>query len=160
MERERDYPRRGDHWQRPLAWPRRGTRPSWRRRVSVAGVRTSVATVSPPPHGDDRHGRAADPGRRRGRRAGHRAQDPYKVDLSTYRKPPSTAHMLGTDSAGRDVFSRLLYAGRVSLSVGLVAVVDLHRDRHDARRARRLLRRLGRRGWSCAWPTSSSPSHR
>ncbi len=49
-------------------------------------------------------------------------QDPNAVDLSAYRMPPSSEHWLGTDSAGRDVFSRLLYAGRISLSVGLVAV--------------------------------------
>ena len=50
------------------------------------------------------------------------ANDPYKVDISAYRKGPAENHPLGTDSSGRDVFSRLLYAGRVSLSVGLVAV--------------------------------------
>src|SRR4029077_20356161 len=48
--------------------------------------------------------------------------DPYKTSISSYRKPPRAANWLGTDSSGRDVFSRLLYAGRVSLSVGLVAV--------------------------------------
>jgi len=48
--------------------------------------------------------------------------DPYKVDISAYRVGPAANHPLGTDSSGRDVFSRLLYAGRVSLSVGLVAV--------------------------------------
>jgi peptide/nickel transport system permease protein len=50
------------------------------------------------------------------------SNDPYKVDISAYRKGPAAGHPLGTDSSGRDVFSRLLHAGRVSLSVGLVAV--------------------------------------
>jgi peptide/nickel transport system permease protein len=50
------------------------------------------------------------------------AHGPYAVDLTAYRLGPSPDHPLGTDMAGRDVFSRLLYAGRVSLSVGLVAV--------------------------------------
>jgi peptide/nickel transport system permease protein len=49
-------------------------------------------------------------------------QSPYKVDLRSYRKPPSHKHLLGADAAGRDVLSRVIYAGRVSLSVGLVAV--------------------------------------
>jgi peptide/nickel transport system permease protein len=48
--------------------------------------------------------------------------DPYRVDISAYRQGPQAKYPLGTDSSGRDVLSRLLYAGRVSLSVGLVAV--------------------------------------
>jgi ABC-type dipeptide/oligopeptide/nickel transport system permease subunit len=44
--------------------------------------------------------------------------DPTKVDLSQVRQAPSDAHLLGTDGSGRDVFSRLLHAGRVSLLVG------------------------------------------
>ena len=49
--------------------------------------------------------------------------DPLKVDLAFFRKPPSPTHWLGTDSAGRDVLSRLIYAGQVSLTVGLVAAL-------------------------------------
>ncbi len=48
--------------------------------------------------------------------------DPYSVDLRAYREAPSAAHLLGTDASGRDVLSRLVYGGRVSLSVGVVAV--------------------------------------
>ncbi|MDQ3811490.1 MAG: ABC transporter permease [Chloroflexota bacterium] len=49
--------------------------------------------------------------------------DPFKVDLAFFRKPPNLAHPLGTDSAGRDVLSRLLFAGQVSLYVGLSAAL-------------------------------------
>lgn len=48
--------------------------------------------------------------------------DPYKVNLREVGKPPSTQHILGTDMVGRDVLVRLLYAGRVSLFVGLSSV--------------------------------------
>jgi len=48
--------------------------------------------------------------------------DPAKPDPRNRLKPPSQAHILGTDSLGRDVFSRLVWGGRVSLKVGFVAV--------------------------------------
>jgi peptide/nickel transport system permease protein len=49
-------------------------------------------------------------------------QDPGKTDVSLKLNPPSLEHFLGTDQLGRDVFSRMLYGSRVSLSVGFVAV--------------------------------------
>jgi len=49
--------------------------------------------------------------------------DPTRVDLSQVRKPPSGEHLLGTDGSGRDVFARLLYAGRVSLLVGVFSAL-------------------------------------
>ena len=49
-------------------------------------------------------------------------QDPGKTDVSGKLHPPSSQHVLGTDQLGRDVFSRMLYGSRISLSVGFVAV--------------------------------------
>ena len=45
--------------------------------------------------------------------------DPIRVDLRSLRQPPSLNHWFGTDNTGRDVFSRVLYGGRVSIFVGL-----------------------------------------
>jgi oligopeptide transport system permease protein len=42
-------------------------------------------------------------------------------DLVLGAAPPSAAHWLGTDSFGRDMLVRILYGGRVSLMVGLIA---------------------------------------
>ncbi|MCY3902673.1 MAG: ABC transporter permease [Caldilineaceae bacterium] len=48
--------------------------------------------------------------------------DPAVTDLRNKNEPPSAEHILGTDAIGRDVWARLVYGARVSLSVGLVAV--------------------------------------
>jgi peptide/nickel transport system permease protein/oligopeptide transport system permease protein len=42
------------------------------------------------------------------------------IDLMHRLSPPSAEHLLGTDEAGRDVLTRLLYGSRVSLMVGIV----------------------------------------
>ncbi|MDJ0951470.1 MAG: ABC transporter permease [Alphaproteobacteria bacterium] len=47
----------------------------------------------------------------------------WETDLMNRLAPPSLAHPLGTDELGRDYFIRMLYGGRVSLFVALVAAV-------------------------------------
>lgn len=49
--------------------------------------------------------------------------DPNKVNIMAQHEPISSEHWLGTDENGRDEFSRLLYGGRVTLTVGFVAMV-------------------------------------
>jgi peptide/nickel transport system permease protein len=48
--------------------------------------------------------------------------DPLKQNLLERLQPPSLRHWMGTDDLGRDLFSRLIYGTRISLSVALVAV--------------------------------------
>jgi ABC-type dipeptide/oligopeptide/nickel transport system permease subunit len=49
--------------------------------------------------------------------------DPNATDLFATRAAPSGGHWLGTDATGRDVLARLLFAGRVSLGVGVLAAL-------------------------------------
>lgn len=48
--------------------------------------------------------------------------DPYLQDLSQSFAPPSAAHWFGCDQQGRDILSRVVVGGQVSLSVGLLSV--------------------------------------
>ena len=50
--------------------------------------------------------------------AGH---DPFGIDLINSLQPPSAQHWFGTDIQGRDVWARLVYGARVSLSVGIIS---------------------------------------
>lgn len=45
-----------------------------------------------------------------------------EVDLRARLQPPSAEHWMGTDSTGRDIFSRIIYGGQISLLVGVLAV--------------------------------------
>ncbi|RKN66101.1 oligopeptide ABC transporter permease [Paenibacillus ginsengarvi] len=49
--------------------------------------------------------------------------DPAEQDLLNRLKAPSAEHLFGTDDLGRDLFSRVLYGARVSLSVSIFSVV-------------------------------------
>jgi len=52
-------------------------------------------------------------------------QDPSMMEnvLETRYLPPSLAHIFGTDEFGRDLFARALYGARVSLTIGLLAML-------------------------------------
>ena len=49
------------------------------------------------------------------------SHDPLAVDLDSTRQPPSRAHLLGTDTIGRDILSRIVSGARISLGVGIAA---------------------------------------
>lgn len=49
--------------------------------------------------------------------------DPTYMNLSEINLPPGNGHMFGTDTLGRDLFSVILYGGRISIFIGLLATV-------------------------------------
>jgi peptide/nickel transport system permease protein len=49
--------------------------------------------------------------------------DPRFVNLLDQLLPPSSAHLFGTDSAGMDIFSRVLYGGRLALASGVIILL-------------------------------------
>jgi peptide/nickel transport system permease protein len=55
--------------------------------------------------------------------AGLSPYNPEETDMSSRFEPPSREHWMGTDALGRDLFTRVLYGGRVSLAVGFSVVL-------------------------------------
>lgn len=49
--------------------------------------------------------------------------DPETSEITARYEAPSFTHIMGTDALGRDLFTRILYGGRVSLTVGLMVVI-------------------------------------
>jgi peptide/nickel transport system permease protein len=49
--------------------------------------------------------------------------DPNRIVLDDKNTPPNAAHVMGTDYQGRDLLSRILYAGRISLGIAISVVV-------------------------------------
>jgi peptide/nickel transport system permease protein len=45
------------------------------------------------------------------------------IDTKQFRKPPSLQHIMGTDDIGRDLFTRVLYGGQISLAIGLFSAL-------------------------------------
>lgn len=77
----------------------------WRRKTAVVGLAFLLLVVA----------MAAWPGP-------FTAHGPLEQDIMHRLEPPSREHLLGTDSFGRDLWSRIVHGGRISLVVGVSAV--------------------------------------
>lgn len=51
------------------------------------------------------------------------AQDPFEMNIVDRLQPPNETYFFGTDAFGRDIFTRTLYGGRVSLIIGVAVAV-------------------------------------
>lgn len=49
--------------------------------------------------------------------------DPIEQNLANTLQPPSAEHWFGTDDSGRDMFSRILYGARISMTIGIFSVL-------------------------------------
>mgnify|MGYP001051147908 FL=1 len=51
------------------------------------------------------------------------SHDPNAIDMKSLNQAPGNGHIFGTDSTGRDLYSRLLYGGRISILIGVVSAL-------------------------------------
>lgn len=49
--------------------------------------------------------------------------DPTRMEATQISRPPGGAHIFGTDTLGRDLFSVILYGGRISIAIGITATL-------------------------------------
>lgn len=49
--------------------------------------------------------------------------DPNKIDITNRLQSPSSKNIFGTDLMGRDYFTRILYGGRISISIGVLSMI-------------------------------------
>ncbi len=49
--------------------------------------------------------------------------DPFRIHPPERLKPPSSTHLLGTDVAGRDILSRIIYGSRITLQIGVTVII-------------------------------------
>ena len=86
-------------------------------------VARDIPPLPPAPSGLLRRRRPADHGRGRGGGAASIYRVPIdEIDFKA-KLPPSAAHPLGTDYLGQDLLARMLYGGRISLAVGIAAML-------------------------------------
>ena len=107
------------------ARPRAAARPSAVTPSELARAGATRRRRAAPRQAVDRRG--LHPAGRRSRRCWPRCcrcPDPNDQDLAARRLPPLTdGHLFGTDQLGRDLLSRVLHGGQVSLTIGVLAVV-------------------------------------
>lgn len=83
--------------------------------------------------------------------------DPAEMNMTSRLQPPSPEHWMGTDFAGRDVLSRIMWGARPSLQVGLLSVlIGLPGGSRSGCWPGSTAARFSRR-CSCAPPRSSPP---
>lgn len=90
----------------PVPRPRRRVHPLLRNRLSVMGLAIIVGLVLVAVFAPSLV-----------------THDPYAVDLSRRLLPPSAQHWFGTDSAGQDIYSRVVYATRLDLMLSLLVLL-------------------------------------